>query len=116
MGLLSDCCRTARATAGAPDLRLWGWRWQNSPTPITQRVISASASQETVTRMPFSENLPPAVRRSVEQLSEASTPVVNALRDAATRAGETARTLAYAYVGVLDLAQEQLLRAARFSR
>ncbi len=66
--------------------------------------------------MPFTDNLPPAVRRPVEQLTEAGTPVVAAVREAALRAGETARTLAYAYIGALDLAQEQLLRAARLSR
>jgi len=62
--------------------------------------------------MPLTDSLPPAVRRSVDQL----TPVATALREAAVRAGETARTLAFAYVGALDLAQEQLLRAARLSR
>jgi hypothetical protein len=62
--------------------------------------------------MPLTDSLPPAVRRSVDQL----TPVATALREAAARAGETARTLAFAYVGALDLAQEQLLRAARLSR
>jgi len=66
--------------------------------------------------MPFIDNLPPTVRRSVEQLADPEGPVATAIRDAAERAGETVRTLAYAYVGVLDLAQEQLLRAARFSR
>lgn len=62
------------------------------------------------------DNLLPAVRRQVEQLSEAGTSVVTAIREAAQRAGETARTLAYAYVGAFDLAQEQLLRAARLAR
>ena len=67
--------------------------------------------------MPLTDNLPPAVRPYVEQLTEAGTPVLGAIREAAARAGETALTLAYAYVGALDLAQEQLLRgAARFSR
>jgi|GraSoi2013_100cm_1033763.scaffolds.fasta_scaffold421123_1 hypothetical protein len=67
--------------------------------------------------MPFTDSLPPAVRGPVEQLVEAGTPVLDAVRDGATRAGDTARTLAYAYVGALDLAQEQLVRAtARFSR
>jgi len=66
--------------------------------------------------MPLTDNLPPAVRRQVEQFTEAGTPVLSTLRDAALRAGETARTLAYAYVGALDLAQEQLLRAARLAR
>jgi hypothetical protein len=60
--------------------------------------------------MPFSESLPPAVRRPVEQLVEAGTPVLDAVREAGERAGETARTLAYACVGALDLAQEQLVR------
>lgn len=66
--------------------------------------------------MPLTDNLPPAVRQQLEQLTEAGTPVVAAVREAAARAGETARTLAYAYVGALDLAQEQLLRAARLAR
>lgn len=66
--------------------------------------------------MPLFDNLPPSVRSQVEQLTEAGTPVVAAVRDAALRAGETARTLAYAYVGALDLAQEQLLRATRLAR
>ena len=66
--------------------------------------------------MPFSDNLPPAVRHQLEQLADARDPLLTAAREAATRAGETARTLAYAYVGALDLAQEQLLRAARMSR
>jgi hypothetical protein len=66
--------------------------------------------------MPVIDTLPPVVRQQLEQLSEAGEPVVAALREAAERAGETARTLAYAYVGVLDLAQEQLLRAARLAR
>ena len=66
--------------------------------------------------MPLTENLPPAVRTQVEQLAEAGAPVLTAIREAAGRAGETARTLAYAYVGALDLAQEQLLRAARLAR
>lgn len=66
--------------------------------------------------MPVIDTLPPAVRQQFEQLSEASEPVIAALREAAERASDTARTLAYAYVGVLDLAQEQLLRAARLSR
>jgi hypothetical protein len=62
--------------------------------------------------MPVTDTLPPAIRRPVEQLA----PVATVLREAAGRAGETARTLAYAYVGALDLAQEQLLRAAHLSR
>jgi hypothetical protein len=66
--------------------------------------------------MPLIDNLPPAVRQQIEQLAEAGDPVLTAIREAAARAGETARTLAYAYVGALDLAQEQLLRAARTSR
>ena len=66
--------------------------------------------------MPLIDNLPPSVRTQLEQLNEAGTPVLEALRDAAVRAGETARTLAYAYVGALDLAQEQLLRAVRAAR
>lgn len=66
--------------------------------------------------MPVFDTLPPNIRRTVEQLNEAGEPVVAALRDAAARAGETARTLAYAYVGALDLAGEQIVRAARFSR
>jgi ABC-type sugar transport system substrate-binding protein len=66
--------------------------------------------------MPLTDTLPTAVRRPVEQLNEAGAPVVTAVREAVVRAGETARTLAYAYVGALDLAQEQLLRAAGFSR
>jgi hypothetical protein len=66
--------------------------------------------------MALTDTLPPAVRRPVEQLSEAADPVLAALREAAQRAGETARTLAYAYVGALDLAQEQLLKAARLAR
>ena len=66
--------------------------------------------------MPVFDTLPPNVRRTVEQLGEAGEPVVAALRDAAARAGETARTLAYAYVGALDLAQEQILRATRLAR
>lgn len=66
--------------------------------------------------MAFTDTLPPAVRRQVEQLSEAGAPVIAAVREAAERAGETARTLAYAYVGALDLAQERLLKAARLAR
>jgi hypothetical protein len=66
--------------------------------------------------MPFSDNLPPAVRRQIEQLADSREPLLTAIRDAAARAGETARTLAYASIGALDLAQEQLLRAARLSR
>jgi hypothetical protein len=66
--------------------------------------------------MPLIDSLPSAVRRQTEQLAESGEPVLSAIREAALRAGETARTLAYAYVGALDLAQEQLLRAARFSR
>jgi hypothetical protein len=66
--------------------------------------------------MPFAETLPPAVRRPVDQLVEAATPVVDAVREAAEQARDTAVTLAYAYVGALDLAQEQLLRAAGLAR
>jgi len=66
--------------------------------------------------MALTDNLPPAVRRAAEQLSEAGAPVVTAVREAAQRAGETARTLAYAYVGALDLAQERLAKAARLAR
>jgi hypothetical protein len=66
--------------------------------------------------MPFSDTLPPALRRPLDQLVEAATPVVEAVREAAEQARETAVTLAYAYVGALDLAQEQLLRAARLAR
>jgi hypothetical protein len=76
----------------------------------------ASYSQETHTTMPLTDNLPPAVRRPVEQLSEAGTPVVTAVREAAARAAETARTLAYAYVGALDLAQERLLKVTGLAR
>jgi hypothetical protein len=66
--------------------------------------------------MALIDSLPPALRRPVEQLSEAGAPVTDRLRDAAVRAGETARTLAYAYVGALDLAQERILRAAGLAR
>ncbi|HEV7678585.1 MAG TPA: hypothetical protein VGQ42_08455 [Candidatus Dormibacteraeota bacterium] len=66
--------------------------------------------------MRFAETLPPALRRPVDQLVEAATPVVDAVRDAAGQARDTAVTLAYAYVGALDLAQERLLQVARLPR
>jgi hypothetical protein len=66
--------------------------------------------------MPFAETLPPALRRPVDQLVEAATPVVAAVREAAEDARDTAVTLAYAYVGVLDLAQERLLQVTGLAR
>jgi ABC-type sugar transport system substrate-binding protein len=66
--------------------------------------------------MPFTETLPPAVRRPVEQIVDAGTPVVSLVVDAAQRAGETALTLAYATVGAFDLAQERVLKATGISR
>ena len=66
--------------------------------------------------MPFVETLPPALRRPVDQLVEAATPVVAAVREAAEDARDTAVTLAYAYVGVLDLAQERLLQVTGRAR
>jgi hypothetical protein len=66
--------------------------------------------------MPLTDSLPQPVRRPVEQLGELGSPVVAAVLEAAVRAADTARTVAYAYVGVLDLAQERLLRATGLAR
>ncbi|HXA27784.1 MAG TPA: hypothetical protein VN193_03465 [Candidatus Angelobacter sp.] len=66
--------------------------------------------------MALTDTLPMPVRRPVEQLVETATPVVHLVVEAAELAGETALTLAYATVGALDLAQEQILKAARLSR
>ncbi|HZS16015.1 MAG TPA: hypothetical protein VFC09_15585 [Candidatus Dormibacteraeota bacterium] len=66
--------------------------------------------------MALTDTLPTPVRRPVEQLVEAGTPVVELVVEAAQRAGETAVELAYATVGALDLAQEQVLKAARLAR
>lgn len=54
----------------------------------------------------FTPSVPTDVRRQAEQLGEL-------IRDTAVRTGETVRTLAYAYIGALDLAQEQILKVAR---
>lgn len=66
--------------------------------------------------MALTDTLPAPVRRPVEQLVDAGTPVVSLLVETAQLAGETAVTLAYATIGALDLAQEQVLKAARLSR
>jgi hypothetical protein len=66
--------------------------------------------------MALTDTLPAPVRRPVEQLVETGSPVVSLVVEAAQRAGDTAVTLAYATVGALDLAQEQILRAAKLSR
>ena len=66
--------------------------------------------------MVLTETLPTPVRRPVEQLVEAGTPVFRAVAEVAQQAGETAIDLAYATVGALDLAQEQILKAARLAR
>jgi hypothetical protein len=66
--------------------------------------------------MALTDTLPAPVRRPVEQLVETGAPVVTMVVEAAQLAGETALTLAYATVGALDLAQEQILKAARLSR
>jgi hypothetical protein len=66
--------------------------------------------------MAFTDTLPTPVRRPVEQLVDAGTPVVNAVVEAAQVAGETALTLAYAAVGAVDLAQEQIVKAVRNGR
>ncbi len=66
--------------------------------------------------MPLTDTLPAPVRRPVEQLVDAGAPVVSLLVETAQLAGETAVTLAYATIGALDLAQEQVLKAARIGR
>lgn len=66
--------------------------------------------------MALTDTLPAPVRRPVEQLVETGTPVVNLLVETAQLAGETALTLAYATIGALDLAQEQVLKATRLAR
>jgi len=70
--------------------------------------------------MVLTETLPTPVRRPVEQfvedLVEAGEPVFRAVAEAAQQARETAIDLAYATVGALDLAQEQILKAARLAR
>jgi len=66
--------------------------------------------------MALTDTLPAPVRRPVEQFVESATPVVNLVVEAAELAGETALTLAYATVGAIDLAQEQILKAARLAR
>jgi hypothetical protein len=66
--------------------------------------------------MAFTDTLPTPVRRPVEQLVETGTPVVNMVVEYAQLAGETALTLAYATVGALDLAQEQVVKAVRNGR
>jgi hypothetical protein len=66
--------------------------------------------------MAFTDTLPTPVRRPVEQLVETGTPVVNRVVEAAQLAGDTAVTLAYATVGALDLAQEQIVKAVRNGR
>lgn len=66
--------------------------------------------------MALTDTLPTPVRRPVAQLVDAGTPVVNLLVETAQLAGETALTVAYVTIGALDLAQEQVLKAARLAR
>lgn len=66
--------------------------------------------------MALTDTLPTSVRRPVEQLVDAGTPVVTRIVETAQIAGETALELAYATIGALDLAQEQVLKAARLAR
>jgi hypothetical protein len=66
--------------------------------------------------MALTDTLPAPVRRPVEQIVETGAPVVNLAVEVGRLAGETALTLTYATIGALDLAQEQILKAARIGR